>query len=83
MLTFPRLSVPLPTVPTCDMLNEMRHNFEVFQQILSLDVLPLFQSWKQRRIESLLPAVRNPQPEDMVALMELIPVISLETYYNV
>lgn len=70
-----------PPISTFKFVNEMRVTFEVIQSHIHSNI-PAFSEWKTIRLGEMLHAVKSYDRLDIPALMQLVPVTTPETYFE-
>lgn len=70
-----------PPVLTFKFVNEMRVAFEVIQSHLHSNI-SAFNEWKTNRLEEMLHAIKSHDKSDVPALMQLVPMVNPETYFE-
>jgi hypothetical protein len=70
-------------MPTFKYANQRRKTFEAVNQLLPASAITSFHDWKQKQNDAVLQAVTSFSIEDAEPLVELIPTLPPETYFDV
>lgn len=81
-MTGSRLVVPIPTITTYKFVNERLKILDAVQEVLPPSSAAPFDGWKRAHLDMYLDAVKSFSQQDVLPVLELIPVVGRSAFFD-